>query len=121
MGKQRAEVISIYENAFSKPPKHLSKESKKFFSDLVRGYDRDEAAVELLRLACEALDRVREARRIIKKNGMMLKLRGGGSKAHPMLAVEKDSRIASARLLRELNLDAEVPETRPPRSGGRKG
>ena len=65
----------------------------------------------LLLMAAEAWDRVQEARGYIKAEGPYLEDRFGQLKAHPAIAVERDARIAFARLLRELALDVEPPGT----------
>jgi hypothetical protein len=45
---------------------------------------------------------------------------GRGRKMHPALLLERDQKILFARLLRELNLDASVPDApRPPVIQGR--
>lgn len=68
----------------------------------------------ILAAACEALDRMREAQAAIAASGAYVEGRFG-PKAHPAIAVERDSRAAMLRALRELGLDLEAPATsRPP-------
>ena len=96
------------------PPKHLRAASKRFFRETVRDYVLEPHHLRLLALCCEALDRGAEATATIAKDGAYLQGRYG-PRAHPAIAVERDSRLAAARLLRELDLDAsEGGESRPP-------
>jgi len=103
-------------------PRHLSKSSRAAFRRVVDDYGlTDEPhALEVLRLALEAVDRAEEARTTIAAQGAYYTDRHGQPKAHPALAVERDSSIRAARMFRELSLDADdVPgEARVPRVGG---
>jgi hypothetical protein len=74
-------------------------------------FDIDATGLELLRLACEALDRADEARVEIDEHGLFSENRYGRRVASQAFAVERDSRVSAARLFRELGLDA-VPDTR---------
>ena len=78
--------------------------------------------IKLLTLAAEAWDRCQEAREILAEEGLTYEDRFHQPRARPEVAVERDSRIAFARLLRELALDVESPGSvgRPPGIGGRK-
>jgi hypothetical protein len=68
-----------------------------------------------LQAAAEAWDRLQEARARLAKDGTYVEGRYG-LRAHPAVAVEKDSKTLFARLLRELDLDGEPgPDPRPPR------
>jgi len=89
-------------------PEHLSARTKGLWRTLVVEYRFEPQHLELLRLALEALDRCEEARATLAAEGSYTTDRYGGRRAHPALAVERDSRIAAARLLRELNLDGEA-------------
>ncbi|MGH9320572.1 MAG: P27 family phage terminase small subunit [Vicinamibacteria bacterium] len=103
------------------PPSHLSADVRKWWSYVVSEYQLEAHHVRLLTAACGAWDRANEARRILAKEGIIVHDRWGQPKAHPAVAIERDSRIAFARLLRELGLDdgpAEL-DTRPPRVGGK--
>jgi phage terminase small subunit len=73
--------------------------------------------LHLLVLACEALDRAAQAREAIAEHGPVFVDRYGQPRARPEVQIERDSRIAFARLLRELALDVEGPSEspRPPR------
>jgi len=64
----------------------------------------------MLRLtACaESWDRVQEAREAVAAEGMFPQ-NGRTRKLHPALALERDSMILFARMLRELNLDIDTP------------
>lgn len=74
--------------------------------------------MRLLTLAAEAWDRCTEARERIAEEGLTIKDRFGQLRAHPAVAIERDSRLAFARLIRELQLDVEEPEApRVPRFG----
>jgi hypothetical protein len=71
--------------------------------------------MRLLMAAAEALDRAEEARLVLKEEGIVIRDRYDKPKSHPAVAIERDARLSFARLLRELELDAEGPkDTRPP-------
>lgn len=74
----------------------------------------------LLTLAAEAWDRSREARQTLEESGMFYTNKAGEPRSHPAVAIERDSRIAYARLLREVDLDGyPEPDTRVPRIASR--
>jgi hypothetical protein len=90
-------------------PAHLSADSAAWFEAVVRDWPLDDHHVRLLTLAAEAWDRAGEARRIIERDGVTYTDRFNSPRMHPVVVVERDSRLAFARLLRELDLDA-APE-----------
>jgi hypothetical protein len=81
--------------------------------------------LRLLQLAAESWDRGVQAREAIQTLGLTYVDRFDQPRARPEIAIERDSRIAFARLLRELALDVSEPgESRPPSivgNGDRKG
>jgi phage terminase small subunit len=97
------------------PPKHLSKPTQDFWKRTVDEFDLEEHHLRLLTLACESWDRGAMARQAIAKLGLTFNDRFGQPHARPEVAIERDSRIAFARLMRELSLDVVEPEdSRPP-------
>jgi hypothetical protein len=62
--------------------------------------------LRLLQLCCEAWDRCQAARVELDRDGLTVPGREGGCRPHPAVAIERDSRLACARLLRELDLDS---------------
>jgi P27 family predicted phage terminase small subunit len=99
-----------------KPPRELSRESRALWRVVVAEYNLESHHLALLRLALEALDRASKAQAILEREGLMLLDRFDQPKAHPMVAVRRDAEISTARLWRELQLDAEAaPDIRIPR------
>jgi P27 family predicted phage terminase small subunit len=96
-------------------PAHLSPQSRKWWRSVVSDYELQPHHLRLLTAAAEALDRDEEARKILKEEGIVIRDRYDKPKSHPATAIERDSRLAFARLLRELDLDASAPpDSRPP-------
>src|SRR5947209_14350803 len=101
-------------SAAFQPPKHLEPETAKWFSHVVSEYELESHHLKLLIKACEAHDRGEEARLAIAEHGLVYQDRFGAPKTRPEVAVERDSRIAFARLTREIGLDLSSPaESRP--------
>ncbi len=103
-----------------KPPKHLHPPTKKWWASVVGEFELQAHHIRLLTLAAEAHDRCSDARDVIAEQGPYYLNRFSEPRSHPAVAVERDSRLAFARLMRELDLDgAPEPEARPPRIPGR--
>jgi phage terminase small subunit len=81
---------------------------------VVETWTLEEHHLRLLTLAGEAWDRCTQAREQLRRDGLTVTTRHGEVRTHPCVAIERDSRVAFARLLRELDLDVEAPEARRP-------
>ena len=88
-----------------KPPAHLEPTTKKWWRSVVDDFDLEPHHLRLLQLAAEAWDSAQSARAVIQTEGMTYTDRFGCPKPRPEVAIERDSRIGFARLLRELALD----------------
>ncbi|MBN1903728.1 MAG: P27 family phage terminase small subunit [Deltaproteobacteria bacterium] len=87
-------------------PKHLKAEGKKFYQKIAMDYSiDDEAGKALLLTAAESWERCQQARKILKKEGLVLSDRFGQKKAHPACAIERDSRQQVISALKALNLN----------------
>jgi len=64
--------------------------------------------LRLLECACDCFDRMTTARTVLLAEGLTIK-----GRRHPAVAIELESRIQFARLLRELDLDADPPKEQP--------
>ena len=91
------------------PPAHLSPSAQDWWRSCVDRYVLEEHHLRLLRLCCEAWDRAQEAREQLRREGLTVPTRDGGLRSHPCVAIERDARLAVARLVRELDLDVEMP------------
>ena len=98
------------------PPKHLKAATRRWWAEVVNDWTLESHHVMVLTLAGEAWDRRAQARKLIAEEGLPVATRDGGAKLHPACRVEDASRIAFARLLRELDLDIDGPAEakRPP-------
>lgn len=111
----RAELLHVVSET-PEPPEHLSTRAQELWRRIVALYVLELHHLELLRLSLESLDRCEEARRVLAEEGAYTRNRAGVPIPHPAVGVERDAGLRAARLLRELDLDAEVPaDVRPPR------
>ena len=103
-------------------PTYLAKPTRGWLEKIANEYELEEHHLRLLELAGRSWDRAEEAREYLSHQGIVFEDRYGQLKPNPAVNIERDSQLRFARLLRELNLDAEQPpETpRPPRTGGQK-
>jgi hypothetical protein len=83
---------------------------------VVEGFELESHHLCLLQLAGEAWDRCQAARKAIGELGLTYNDRHGAPHPRPEIAIERDARLAFARLIRELDLDVELPSEakRPP-------
>ena len=102
-----------------KAPKHLKPETARWWSGVTLEFELEGHHVRLLTLAAESWDRGQQARSILAKKGLTYEDRFGQPVSRPEVGVERDSRTAFARLLRELDLDTGIPReaSRPPGLG----
>jgi P27 family predicted phage terminase small subunit len=92
-----------------KAPDHLSAAMKAWWADvLARHGVPDSHRLYLLEAACGAWDRMEEARQTLAREGITV---GGryGPRTHPAVGIERDSRAAFARILKQLDLDPPPP------------
>lgn len=101
------------------PPSHLRTDTAEWWSTVAADYALEAHHLRILTLAGEAWDRGVEAREAIARHGTVYVDRFDQPRARPEVAIERDSRIAFARLVRELALDVDPPNEggRPPRLG----
>ena len=107
-------------------PSHLRPAARALYLNVDREYALDGHHRTLLLLACEALDRCVAAREALDEHGTTFIDRYDQPRARPEIAIERDSRLAFARLLRELDLDADAEASpaafpvAPPRARARR-
>ena len=95
-------------------PAHLKTAGRRLWRAVTRAYELEAHHREILAAACEACDRMTEAREVVDEEGITVEGRFG-PKAHPAVAVELNSRTAMLRAIRELGIDVEaISESRPP-------
>jgi len=106
-------------NKISAPP-HLRPDTAGWWLSVAADYALEPHHLRILTLAAESWDRGVEAREAIARHGCVYVDRFDQPRARPEVAMERDARIAFARLVRELALDVDAPgeSNRPPRIGG---
>jgi phage terminase small subunit len=108
---------AVRRQALPKPPKHLTPETAKWWRGIVQTWELEPHSLRILQAAAEAWDRLQQARQVLADHGgLTIEGARGGLLPHPAVAIERDARTGFARLVRELELDAEPPASpsRPP-------
>lgn len=93
-----------------KPPHHLSPATRRWVQSVLDDYELEEHHFHLLVLAGELLDKSRRARLALEVEGEFYYDRYNQPHPHPAHAVERDSKLGFAKILRELGLDITATE-----------
>jgi P27 family predicted phage terminase small subunit len=93
----------------NKPPRHLSKESKKIWQNITEGWVMEMDGLVLLQVALEAWDRIQAARAEVDRDGLIITDPSGRRRPHPGLQIEKDQKLVLLKAWRQLGLDIEPP------------
>jgi phage terminase small subunit len=87
-------------------PKHLSQEATKIFVDTVTEFSIDDAVGRLqLQTALEALDQMRDAQKIIKRESLTMRDRHGVVRPHPATVILRTARTAMLQAFQALRLE----------------
>jgi len=106
-------LVPVRKSPAIEAPAHLAEATRQWWSQIVDSYTFEDFELRLLTAASEAWDRKESARSVIEKDGLTYKDRFGQPATRPEVSIERDSRLAFLRAMRELNLKAEPPDVRP--------
>lgn len=93
-------------------PKHLSAPAKSLYAAILARYLFEPHHLAILAKALEAWDRAEAARELVGRDGLVVTTRLGEVKAHPAIAIERDSRTAFLAGIKQLGLDLEPAAAR---------
>lgn len=83
-------------------PVALTGERLKLWNDVRYRFNLEPASENILRNACESLERAAQAAEIVTRDGATFTDRFGAVRAHPAVAIERDFRGLAARQLEKL-------------------
>jgi phage terminase small subunit len=99
-------------------PSKLRPATQAWFTSVVSEWRLEAHHIMLLEAAAGAWDRMQAAQAVLDEQGMTFLNQHQCPQTRPEVAIERDSRLAFARLIRELDLDLEPPKShddfRPP-------
>ena len=95
-------------------PKTLGARGRNYWRRVTAEFALEPCDLALLQAGCEQIERADSAREVISKDGVAVIDRFGQSKPHPLIDVERQAQMAFVRIIRELGLSVEVPESRTP-------
>lgn len=93
------------------PPRHLRPATRQWWRSVVATYVLEPHHLKLLQAAAESWDAMEVARDALRKHGRVFIDRYKQPRARPEVAMERDAKVVFARLLRELALDVDAPDT----------
>ncbi len=98
-----------------KIPNNLSIEAKNGWKELESCFELEEGLYIVLKVMFEAYDRLQQARREIKKRGLIIKHpKTGFERENPALKIEKEARSGFLQAWRQLGIDIDVKDVGRP-------
>jgi P27 family predicted phage terminase small subunit len=91
-------------------PERLSPAMRAWWSSVTHTYVLEPHHTLLLEAACDAWDTMTQARETLRREGLTVSTGAGGTKKNPAVDIELHNKITFARLVRELDLDVEMPK-----------
>ena len=92
----------------------LPRSGADFRREVLDRWELDGPELVLLDVACETLDRLRNAQEVIAAEGPTFVDRLGNPRLRPEAVIERDCRLAFARLYKQLGLHEEPKPEKPP-------
>lgn len=89
--------------------KFSDKEAQNIYKKITSGWDLDASGLILLETALRAFIRMREAERMLDKEGLIIRSTGGLFRKHPASEIVKNERAGFLAAWKALNLDVEPP------------
>jgi hypothetical protein len=114
-----ASKLTLIDTKPGSPPRPLLRHGQALWNRITRDYDVTDAGIELLTLACQALDRAEACREIIDPYGAASIIETTGRIiANPMLRDELANRAIVSKTLERLGVNQEPTQAngRPPGS-----
>jgi P27 family predicted phage terminase small subunit len=90
-----------------KPPTWWRAPARRFWAKVWEAHEPEDHEAEILRLACEQLDRAHQARMALKSHGLTTVNRFGDRVAAPEVKIERDATLAFSRLVAQLGFQPE--------------
>jgi phage terminase small subunit len=106
-------LVELPELPLPPAPPHQSAPMTKWWREVTEAYSLEPHHLHQLELAADSYDRATAARELLLEEGITVRTETG-IKAHPAVAIERDSRSAFLAALRELDLDCAAAPHRPP-------
>src|SRR5262245_21835434 len=101
-------ALKLIDTPLGGPPRPLGKHGMALWRRVTDEYAIDDSGgVELLALACQALDRAESCREQIDEAGEVIMVNGVPARAHPLLQSELANRAFASKCLERLGLAAE--------------
>lgn len=86
-------------------PQAWTPEVVKLWADITAGWRLSDEGRAVLQVACEARERMVEADKQLKRDGLTFRTRMGGIRAHPAVRIRREAESSFLQAMRQLGLE----------------
>jgi P27 family predicted phage terminase small subunit len=86
-------------------PKAWSADVQKLWDEITKGWGLSDEGRAVLMVACEARERMLEADKALRSDGLTFRTRMGGIRAHPAVRIRRDAESSFLQAMRQLGLE----------------